>query len=390
MLELLTRDGDEIDKIVDIVDIDVSIMGDSELRETYVECRRDIDRREAFAARVLLAIHRRGIPSGDGASSTGAWVQAQTGQRVSDANAMLATAKACASLPSTAKAWAAAEISTSAAGLIGRGPRRGHEDTYVAIEEQLLDRARARDLRGLDLLIGHYQTRADALDDVEPSESNGLYLSRVGNRWKGNSDLDELSGLIHDEALRAATDKPSEGDARTPAKRRADASTAIHRFFLDHGNSPVEGGERPHITIVLRHEETETGAPAFTAETPLAVRDIDTLLCDARISRMILDPNGIPLSATHASYSPPPSLRRAIVIRDRHCRFPGCDRPAGWGQAHHVPHWPEGPTTRDHLALLCGYHHRLVHSPGWRDTFDGITYTVSHDGRLIGSTRAPP
>ena len=62
MLELLTRDGDEIDKIVDIVDIDVSIMGDSELRETYVECRRDIDRREAFAARVLA---RKGA-DGDG------------------------------------------------------------------------------------------------------------------------------------------------------------------------------------------------------------------------------------------------------------------------------------------------------------------------------------
>jgi hypothetical protein len=184
---------------------DLCEWNDSELREALVECRHDIDCREAFAARLLLAIHRRGIPLGDGASSTGAWVQAQTGQRVSDANALLATAKVCESLPLTAKAWAAAEISTSAARTIGRGIRDGHEDTYAAIEDRFVDRARARDLRGLDLLIGHYQARADALDERDPSELNGLHLSRVGNRWKGNSDLDELSGLVHDAALRAAS-----------------------------------------------------------------------------------------------------------------------------------------------------------------------------------------
>src|SRR5450432_3960529 len=99
--------------VVELAGTDLSEWSDSELRDTYVECRRDIDCREAFAARVLLAIGRRGIPAGDGAVSTGAWAQAQTGQRVGEANALLAAAKVCEVLPGTAKAWAAGEISTS-------------------------------------------------------------------------------------------------------------------------------------------------------------------------------------------------------------------------------------------------------------------------------------
>ena len=385
MLEALARAVDEF------VDADVSEMCDSELREAYVALRLNADRQASFEARVLLAIHRRAIPAGDGASSTGAWAQWQAGLRVSDAKALLAAAQACESLPLTAKAWAQAEISTSAARTIGRGIRDGHEDVYAAIEDQLVGCARSRDLRGLDLLIGHYQTRVDALDRTEPSELNGLHLSRVGNRWKGNSDLDELAGLTHDEALRAAMDRPSEDDTRTPAKRRADASTRIHRFFLDHAELPLESGERPHLNIILHYEPGPT-SPTFTADAALSDLDIEALLCDARLTRMILDPESIPLDVGRASYSPSKPLRRAVVVRDRHCRFPGCDRRPSWSQTHHTDPWETGGETKlTKLVLLCDYHHHVVHKPGWRATFDGHTFTITNpNGKHIGETRAPP
>src|SRR5450432_3931448 len=91
--------------------LDPSLLCDSEIRETFVEVRRENDRREAVAARLLVALHRRGVPKGEGASSTPMWVQFQTGQRVRDARVSLATGKACDSLPLVAKSCAQGEIS---------------------------------------------------------------------------------------------------------------------------------------------------------------------------------------------------------------------------------------------------------------------------------------
>jgi 5-methylcytosine-specific restriction endonuclease McrA len=56
------------------------------------------------------------------------------------------------------------------------------------------------------------------------------------------------------------------------------------------------------------------------------------------------------------------STRRALLRRDRGCRFPGCDRPSGWSDAHHLVHWADGGETKlSNLVLLCRRHHRMVH-----------------------------
>ena len=66
----------------------------------------------------------------------------------------------------------------------------------------------------------------------------------------------------------------------------------------------------------------------------------------------------------------PPALRRALEVRDRGCRFPGCG--LRFTDGHHVKHWADGgETTLDNLILLCRFHHRLVHEGGWRVEFWG-------------------
>jgi hypothetical protein len=56
----------------------------------------------------------------------------------------------------------------------------------------------------------------------------------------------------------------------------------------------------------------------------------------------------------------------ALVLRDRHCTFPGCTRPPVMCQAHHLIPWSTGGTTTlDNLALLCGHHHRVIHHTPW-------------------------
>src|SRR5450755_1177722 len=88
----------------ELVDVDVSGLCDSEVRERFVEVRREIDRLECYAATLLVGVHGRGIPSGDGASSTPAWVQLQTRQRFRDARLSLSTGTACETLLLVAKA----------------------------------------------------------------------------------------------------------------------------------------------------------------------------------------------------------------------------------------------------------------------------------------------
>jgi Domain of unknown function (DUF222)/HNH endonuclease len=356
----------------ELVDIDLSALCDSEIRETYVELRRDIDRQEAFAAKLLAGVHHRGIPSGDGAASTAVWSQWQTGQRVTEAKASLDAGIACETLPLTAKAWAQGEISAGAARTICRGRRAGHEDVYASIEDTLVGCAAAPDLRGLDALIRHYQTRADALDDKEPAEQNHLHLSRTGNRWIIDGDGD--------------------GDERSTAKRRADALTRIGRYFLDHADLPIDGGEVPHVSVVVSWETIRDGLPSTHGDLALSPADISRLLCDANVARIVLGPESVPLDVGRAQRTVPRSLRRALAVRDQGCRYPGCDRRPSWCEAHHVIPWEhDGITALDNLVLLCSHHHHVVHRPGWHATFDGTTFTVTKpDGQIAGvtSTRA--
>ncbi|TAN34271.1 HNH endonuclease, partial [bacterium] len=46
--------------------------------------------------------------------------------------------------------------------------------------------------------------------------------------------------------------------------------------------------------------------------------------------------------------------RRALRLRDRGCRWPGCDRQVNWSTPHHIVAWSKnGPTNLTNLVLLC-------------------------------------
>ncbi len=367
-------------------DLDPSDMCDSEIRERYIETRRAIDRAEAYAARLLVAIAGRGIPSGDGASSTPAWVQLQTGQRFRDARISLAAGKACETLPLVAKAWAQGEISASAATTIALGRRQNHEAVYATMEDDLVQLAEAADFRGLDARIRYYQLRCDELDDKPPEDTNGVYLSPVADRWALKGDLDGLLGATIKHAVNAATDKPGDDDPRTPAQRRADALGRICRDFLDRGESPTEDGERPHITITATLESLLTGNDETTGDLALTQSQVSRLVCESKLQLIVLDANGTPLDVGAAIYRPSRTLRRAVLHRDGgRCRYPGCDRTHG--QVHHVNPFPNGTTVIANLVFLCDFHHHVLHKPGWHATFDGTTLTITNPNhRCIGST----
>ena len=80
------------------------------------------------------------------------------------------------------------------------------------------------------------------------------------------------------------------------------------------------------------------------------------------------------------------------AVRDRYCRFPGCDRLHPWCDAHHVVHWADGGLTAlRNLILLCRRHHRLIHTRGGfrLELVDGRPLFKRPDGSLL-EDRAPP
>jgi hypothetical protein len=85
------------------------------------------------------------------------------------------------------------------------------------------------------------------------------------------------------------------------------------------------------------------------------------------ISLLVTDEGGRVVYGSDEKRSLSAAARRAIVKRDRHCRFPGCDRPAEWADEHHLVHWADGgPSRIDNVYLVCRPHHRLVHEGRWR------------------------
>jgi hypothetical protein len=73
----------------------------------------------------------------------------------------------------------------------------------------------------------------------------------------------------------------------------------------------------------------------------------------------------------------PQAIRDVVVLRDRHCRFPGCQRGVDWCEVHHVRRRIDGgPDAVTNCVLLCAYHHHVLHRDGW-------SAHLADDGTLV-------
>jgi hypothetical protein len=101
----------------------------------------------------------------------------------------------------------------------------------------------------------------------------------------------------------------------------------------------------------------------------------------------------LPLDVGAASEVIPGYLRRLIILRDRHCRFPGCGRKPSVCQVHHLIHREDGGVTSlENCALVCRFHHLIaIHRWGWklRASPDGSITAFGPDGRILRD-HAPP
>jgi hypothetical protein len=118
---------------------------------------------------------------------------------------------------------------------------------------------------------------------------------------------------------------------------------------------------------------------------------LSRLVCDCTLHRVVFGTESQPIDVGRRHRLVTGSQRRALAARDRECRFPGCDRPPAWTDAHHIVHWISGGATDlDNLILLCRHHHVLVHDGGWCLTGTAAHFEVRRpDGSVLDTERAP-
>ncbi|MET8524939.1 DUF222 domain-containing protein [Micromonospora sp. NPDC005172] len=185
-------------------------------------------------------------------------------------------------------------------------------------------------------------------------------------RLSGNLDA-EAAGLLR-AALDPLTSPSGPDDPRCPGQRRHDALADLCRLALRTGELPEHGGEPAQIVVTTSYDvlARQLGAGALDTGFGLTADTVRRLACDAAILPAVLGSAGQALDVGRQRRLVTGPLRRALVLRDRGCAFPGCDRPPRWCDAHHIRHWADGgDTSLTNAVLLCGHHHRHVHRGDW-------------------------
>ena len=137
-------------------------------------------------------------------------------------------------------------------------------------------------------------------------------------------------------------------DALTEACRRTQTADLL----------PHQHGAPLRLTLLINHDDLVAGLGVGVTEdgTEIPASAVRRLCCDADVVPVVLGSRSEVLDVGRRSRLVTPAIWRALVARDRHCRFPGCRRPPLMCHAHHVQHWVDGGlTSLDNLLLLCGH-----------------------------------
>lgn len=379
---------------------DVRLASDEELGDDLCELERVSRVVEAERARRLAEVDRRGTWAVDGHLSVVSWLAARLRVGFGRATQQLKLARALREMPMTSRAFGTGDVSSESVRLLVQA-REAAPEAFGGSEEMLVEAATTLSARSFRHAVAYWREAADAGRAEERArrayEGRHLHVSPTfAGTVRIDGDLDPESGQTVLTAIRSMEDawcRDGVEDRRTAPQRRADALTELCRAWLDRSDRPEVAGQRPHVVVSVdlqtlqgrlgRVCELDDAAPL----TPEAAR---RLACDASVSRVITMGASEPLDVGRRTSVVPPGMRRALVVRDRGCRFPGCGRPQAWCDAHHVSHWADGgETALRNLVLLCRPHHRAVHGDFRVTVLEGQPVFARSDGTTL-EDRAPP
>ncbi|NKS28712.1 DUF222 domain-containing protein [Rhodococcus hoagii] len=378
---------------------DVHTLPEILLVQTGLDICHAIEQLEALRAATVAEIDERAVSFDTlGFRSVKQWLAANTLLEVPAAARILALGRMLSRQPEIADAFNAGDISAEHAALIGKfcetPPRGMPVEALDSCRKVLLDAASGPTATTTTVrtCISRLERifESDELPPSEDAERNEFHASKTLNgRVSVKGDLDAVTGEMLLTALSALTkprnpvDDPAE--KRTPARQRADAFAEILRRYLDSGDAPIEGGERPHLSLHVNASDLARSESAHEWVNPdgdsdlfgdkdiarmphmgpLSIATARRLACDCHLTPIVMD-DGVPLNLGRTSRTVSKKQRRALIARDHGCAFPGCGAPPAHCEGHHVKHWADGgPTDLDNLVLLCRYHHQLLHHSHW-------------------------
>jgi hypothetical protein len=183
-------------------------------------------------------------------------------------------------------------------------------------------------------------------DGVQPREETakakrGAFLRPNGDgtqtlRWV---ETDENIALLQAALEPLSAPRPAEDgtkDTRSPALRRADGLVDLVAMTLRHGELPASRGARPHLVVTITEPalRSDRGLGITPSGEHLSNAAVKRISCDADLTAIRLDTNGVPLSMGRTRRTVSPAQWLALVARDKGCVFTDCTRPPGWTQAH--------------------------------------------------------
>ncbi|WP_233498379.1 DUF222 domain-containing protein [Blastococcus sp. TF02A-26] len=238
----------------------------------------------------------------------------------------------------------------------------------AAVEAALLLVATHGTHRDLRQAVTDYLAKLDP-DGPEPDpteERSFTLVQHPDGTWTVHGTLDQAGG----EKLATALESMSAasrcaGDTRTRAQRGGDAIVQLADLALASGQLPVLRTVKPHVIVTIGIDDLvdpHTG-PA-TADTglgaTLSAARARWQACDSTVTRIVLDPDGLPIDVGREQRIVPAHIRKAVELRDQTCVFAGCEAPR-WFCDRKDPRAPRPSQARG--GPLHGGHRRKMRTP---------------------------
>jgi hypothetical protein len=383
----------------------------SEVREVIKAVQTARTAMDSVMSRLAGCADDLGLPADDGATSATAWLAGVAGITKNAASRLVGLAKASTpETEATRAAWSAGALTTDQAAIIMKAinalPDWVDDRPRADAEAHLIALAAEHDLDGLQRLANRVLEviDPDGFDEylgeqLRRQEARGWARTRMELKKRGDGTTRGAFVVPDTDAdtLRAALEGII-APRRTGANATAfgmteDSWTALprdqklgHAFteLINHLPTealPLAGGLAATVAVTVDVDDLRTGqgVATNTSGTTMSAAQAQRMACNARLVALYLDSESrvIDHGMTRRLYDR--HQRLILAARDGGCVFPSCDRPPAWCEAHHLSFWSEnGPTDLDNAALLCHYHHHLVHEGEWaaRMAPDGVVEII--------------